>query len=58
MAALARACRADGGSYLFWNALEGNEAARAFYQRIGACEERILTLSLKQDALTRLADGG
>jgi ribosomal protein S18 acetylase RimI-like enzyme len=58
MAALARACRADGGSYLFWNALERNQAARAFYQRIGACEERVVTLSLQQDALVRLAEAG
>ena len=57
MAALARACRADGASYLFWNALEQNRAARAFYRRLGAREERVLTLSLQQDALGRLAEG-
>jgi ribosomal protein S18 acetylase RimI-like enzyme len=58
MAALARACRADGGSYLFWNALERNPAARASYQRIGARQERVVTLSLQPDALVRLAEAG
>jgi GNAT superfamily N-acetyltransferase len=58
MAALARACRADGGCYLFWNALERNQPARAFYQRIGAREERVVTLSLQPDALTLLAENG
>jgi GNAT superfamily N-acetyltransferase len=58
MTALARVCRTDGGAYLFWNALERNQAARAFYQRIGAREERVLTLSLQPEALRRLADGG
>ncbi len=58
LAALARTCRTDGGSYLFWNALERNLAARAFYQRLGAREERVVTFSLQPDALIRLADGG
>ena len=55
MAALARACRADGGCYVFWNALPRNRAGRAFYRAIGAREEKILTLSLHPDALRRLA---
>ena len=55
MAAVARACLADGGRYLFWNALEGNAAGRAFYRRIGAREEAVVTLSLQPDALRRLA---
>ena len=56
MAAVARACRADGGCYLFWNALERNRAGRAFYGRIGAREEPVVTLSLHPDALQRLAE--
>jgi GNAT superfamily N-acetyltransferase len=55
MAAVARACQADGGCYLFWNALEANHAGRAFYRRIGAREEPVATLSLQPDALRRLA---
>lgn len=55
MAAVARACRADGGRYLFWNALEGNRAGRDFYRAIGAREEPVVTLSLQSDALDRLA---
>jgi GNAT superfamily N-acetyltransferase len=58
MAAVARACRADGGCYLFWNALERNQGGRAFYRRIGAREEPVVTLSLQPEALQRLADGG
>jgi GNAT superfamily N-acetyltransferase len=57
MTAVARACRADGGRYLFWNALERNRAGRAFYRRIGAREEPVVTLSLQPDALQRLAEG-
>ncbi len=58
MAALARACQADGGCYLFWNALPRNRAGRAFYRQIGAREEPVLTLSLQPDALRRLAETG
>ena len=54
MVAVARACQADGGCYLFWNALEANHAGRAFYHRIGGCEEPVVTLSLQPDALHRL----
>ncbi|MGH6921053.1 MAG: GNAT family N-acetyltransferase [Geminicoccaceae bacterium] len=54
MIAVARACQADGGCYLFWNALEANHAGRAFYHRIGAREESVVTLSLQPDALHRL----
>jgi len=57
MAAVARACQADGGCYVFWNALPTNRAGLAFYRAIGACEEKILTLSLQPDALQRLAGG-
>lgn len=55
MAALAHACRADGGAYIFWNAHAENAAGLAFYRAIGARDERILTLSLQPDALRRLA---
>jgi L-amino acid N-acyltransferase YncA len=55
MAAVARACLADGGRYLFWHALKRNAAGRAFYGRIGAREEAVVTLSLQPDALRRLA---
>jgi GNAT superfamily N-acetyltransferase len=58
MAAIARACEADGGCYLFWNALESNRAARTFYRRIGGREEPVVTLSLQPDALRRLAAKG
>ena len=57
MAALARACEADRGCYLFWNARPQNRAGRAFYRAIGAREEEVLTLSLQPDALRRLAGG-
>jgi ribosomal protein S18 acetylase RimI-like enzyme len=57
MAAVARACRADGGRYVFWNTLETNRAARAFYRRVGGREEPVVTLSLQPDALDRLAEG-
>jgi GNAT superfamily N-acetyltransferase len=55
MAAVARACQADGGCYLFWNAHERNHVARAFYRRIGGREEPVVTISLQPDALRRLA---
>ena len=55
LAAVARACQADGGCYLFWNALTNNAAGRAFYRRIGAREEPVVTLTLQPDALERLA---
>lgn len=55
MAALARLCEVDGGCYLFWNALETNQGGRAFYRRLGAREEPVVTLSLQPDALRRLA---
>jgi len=58
IAAVARACQADGGCYLFWNALANNDAGRAFYRRIGAREEPVVTLSLQPDALRRLAAKG
>jgi ribosomal protein S18 acetylase RimI-like enzyme len=54
MAAVARACEADGGCYLFWNAHEDNHIGRAFYRRIGGREEPVVTLSLQPDALRRL----
>ena len=55
MAAVARACQAAGGCYLFWNAQKANHAGRAFYRRLGASEEPVVTLSLQPDALRRLA---
>ena len=55
MAALAQACRADGGRYVFWNARAENAAGLAFYRAIGAQDERILTLSLQPDSVDRLA---
>ena len=58
MAAVARACQADGGCYLFWNALTSNAAGRAFYRRIGAREEPVVTLTLQPDVLERLARDG
>jgi ribosomal protein S18 acetylase RimI-like enzyme len=56
MAAVARACAADGGCYVFWNARPQNRAALAFYRRIGARREPTVTLSLQSDALRRLAE--
>ena len=58
LSAVARACLADGGCYLFWNAREGNTDGRAFYRAIGAREEPVITLSLQPDALRRLAGRG
>jgi ribosomal protein S18 acetylase RimI-like enzyme len=55
MVAVARACQADGGCYLFWNAHEANQAGRAFYRRLGGREEPVVTISLQPDALRRLA---
>jgi ribosomal protein S18 acetylase RimI-like enzyme len=55
MAAVARACRADGGCYVFWNARPTNRAALAFYRALGARKEPTVTLSLQPDALQRLA---
>jgi ribosomal protein S18 acetylase RimI-like enzyme len=56
MAAVARACEAEGGCYVFWNAQPRNRAGLAFYRAIGAREEPVLTLSLQPDALRRLAE--
>jgi GNAT superfamily N-acetyltransferase len=56
MAAVARACAADGGCYVFWNALPKNRTGLAFYRAIGAREEPVLTLSLQPNALKRLAE--
>jgi ribosomal protein S18 acetylase RimI-like enzyme len=55
MAAVARACMADGGRYVFWNARPKNRAALAFYRALGARKEPTVTLSLQPDALRRLA---
>jgi ribosomal protein S18 acetylase RimI-like enzyme len=55
MAAVARACQADGGCYVFWNARPRNRAALAFYCALGARKEPTVTLSLQPDALGRLA---
>ena len=52
MAAVARACQADGGCYLFWNALAAQpRRAAPSTARIGAREEPVVTLSLQPDAL-------
>jgi ribosomal protein S18 acetylase RimI-like enzyme len=56
MAAVARACQADGGCYVFWNAQPANRAGLAFYRAIGAREEPVLTLSLQPEALRYLAE--
>jgi ribosomal protein S18 acetylase RimI-like enzyme len=56
MAAVARACLADQGCYLFWNAQPRNRAGLAFYRALGACEESVVTLSLQPEALHRLAE--
>jgi GNAT superfamily N-acetyltransferase len=58
MTAVARACLADEGCYLFWNARQGNRDGRAFYRAIGAREEPVVTLSLQPDALRHLAERG
>jgi ribosomal protein S18 acetylase RimI-like enzyme len=55
MAAVARACEADGGCYVFWNARPENHAGLAFYRAIGARQEPTVTLSLQPDALRQLA---
>ena len=56
MAAVARACEADGGCYVFWNARPQNRAGLAFYRAIGARQEPTVTLSLQPDAVRRLVD--
>ena len=56
MTAVARACAADGGCYVFWNAQPRNRAGLAFYRVLGAREEPVVTLSLQPDALRRLAE--
>jgi ribosomal protein S18 acetylase RimI-like enzyme len=56
MAAVARACQADGGCYVFWNARPRNRAALAFYRALGARKEPTVTLSLQPDALRRLTE--
>jgi ribosomal protein S18 acetylase RimI-like enzyme len=55
MRAVARACQADGGCYVFWNAQPRNRAALAFYHALGARKEPTVTLSLQRDALRRLS---
>jgi ribosomal protein S18 acetylase RimI-like enzyme len=55
MAAVALACQADGGRYVFWNARPRNRAALAFYRALGARKEPTVTLSLQPAALRRLA---
>ena len=55
MAAVARACQADSGCYVFWNTRPRNRAALAFYRALGARKEPTVTLSLQPDALKRLA---
>jgi ribosomal protein S18 acetylase RimI-like enzyme len=56
MAAVARACEAEGGCYVFWNARPENRAGLAFYRAIGARQEPTVTLSLQPDALRGLAE--
>jgi L-amino acid N-acyltransferase YncA len=56
MAAVARACEADGGRCLYWNVRPDNHAGRAFYRAIGARDERLVTLSFDPDQLHRLAE--
>jgi ribosomal protein S18 acetylase RimI-like enzyme len=55
MAAVARACVADGGCYVFWNTRPENRAGLAFYRALGARKEPTVTLSLQPAALRRLA---
>jgi ribosomal protein S18 acetylase RimI-like enzyme len=55
MAAVARACEADAGCYVFWNARPENRAGLAFYRALGARQEPTVTLSLQPDALRQLA---
>jgi ribosomal protein S18 acetylase RimI-like enzyme len=55
MAAVARACEADAGCYVFWNARPENRAALAFYRTLGARQEPTVTLSLQPDAVRQLA---
>ena len=56
--AVARACLAEGGQYLFWNALASNAGARAFYRHLGAREEPVVTFALHGEPMLRLARGG
>lgn len=56
MAAVARACRAGGGGYLFWNVRLANPAGLAFYRALGARAEPTVTMSLEAAPLARLAD--
>jgi ribosomal protein S18 acetylase RimI-like enzyme len=55
MAAVARACEAEDGCYVFWNARPENRAALDFYRALGARQEPTVTLSLQPDALRQLA---
>jgi GNAT superfamily N-acetyltransferase len=55
VAAAARLVRAEGGQHLWWTALPANEAARAFYQRLGAKPEAVIAHALAEDAFDRLA---
>ncbi|HET6522773.1 MAG TPA: GNAT family N-acetyltransferase [Geminicoccaceae bacterium] len=58
MRAVARACFAQGGQYLFWNALASNARARGFYRHLGAREEPVVTFALHGEPMLRLARGG
>lgn len=52
----AASVRAAGGVYLWWATARWNEAARAFYTRLGASDEPIHAHALVTDAFDALAD--
>ena len=55
VAGVARVAKEEGRGFLWWSTKAGNEAARAFYARLGAEEEESRSHALVGEALERLA---
>ena len=55
MAGVARVAKEEGRGFLWWSTKAGNEAARAFYARLGAEEEESRSHALVGEAFERLA---
>lgn len=58
IAAAARHTIEQGRHELFWHVRERNDRGRAFYAEVGGREQKLMPVTLADDALKRLADEG
>lgn len=57
MQAVARACRSDGGSWMFWSVLKRNRAGRRFYRTIAPELKDVVVCAALGEAFERLSEG-